>query len=68
MQAIKTFAEIQHELENYAVTLIFASPDEVLYQVETPFLETVLARLDRFSPKQVPFLVRGNYSYVSVPL
>jgi len=67
MQAIKTFAEIQHELENYAVKLIFASPDEVLYQVETPFLETVLARLDRFSPKKLPE-VKGNYSYVSVAL
>lgn len=67
MQAIKTFSEIQDELENYAVTLIFASPDEVFYQVETPFLETVLDRLDRFSPKKLPE-VRGNYSYVSVPL
>lgn len=67
MQAIKSFSEIQHELENYSVKLIFASPEEVFYQVETPFLETVLARLDLFSPKQLP-LVKGNYSYVSVAL
>ena len=67
MQAIKTFAEVEHELENYPVTLVYASPDEVIYEVETSFVETIIKLLEQFSPKKLP-VVRGNCSFVSVAL
>ena len=67
MQAIKTFSEVEHELDNYPVTLVFASPEEVIYEVETSFLETVLDLLKPFSPKELP-VIRGNCSFVSVAL
>lgn len=67
MQAIKTFAEVENELEHYPVTLIFASPDEVIYEVETTFVEKVMSILKQFSPTKLP-VKRGNCSFVSVAL
>jgi hypothetical protein len=65
MQAIKTLSEIEDEIEHLVIGLVYASPKEVVYEVEEQFLSQVLNALEEHDPIGIK---KNNRWFVSVAL
>jgi hypothetical protein len=65
MQAIKTFAEIESEIEHLVLGLVYASPKQVIYEVDELFFDDVLGKLENYETTGIQ---KDGRSYVAVVL